>query len=145
MSFETNDLELANQVVELTNLSPGACHRATVVGRVVKREFDARGTVLTGVVVESAAGDRSFINIDQSALGAPQVSMVAREWIQTGLRTMLIEGRDVSLGIKLCGAAGRVAMLDAVTLVAGTTPPSRSANAVGPSFDCGGKAVATPP
>jgi S1-C subfamily serine protease len=131
------------QVVSLFNLSPGQCYATSISGRIVKREFDARGVVPTGVAVEVPSGERSFINIDQYAFA--QLSNVARAWIITGLQRLLNEGREVTLGIKLCGAGGRVAYLDAVA--APSTPPisSPSPNAIGPSFDCGTKAVAEQP
>jgi hypothetical protein len=134
-----------NQVVALGNLSPGPCSRASLSGRVVKREFDASGLLPTGLTIESSSGERSFINIDVNALAAPQLSMVAREWIVSGLQTLLHEGREVALSVKLCGAAGRIAYLDAVS--SPSSPPSSPGPpvAMGPSFDCGTKAVSEQP
>jgi hypothetical protein len=133
------------QVVALGNLSPGPCSRASLSGRVVKRQFDASGLLPTGLTIESSSGERSFINIDVNALAAPQLSMVAREWIVSGLQTLLREGREVALSVKLCGAAGRVAYLDAVS--SPSLPPYSPASpvAMGPSFDCGTKAVSEQP
>jgi hypothetical protein len=131
------------QVISLFNLSPGECFATSISGRIVKREFDARGVVPSGVSVEVPSGERSFINIDQYALA--QLSNVARSWIITSLQTLLNEGREVTLGIKLCGAGGRVAYLDAVAAPSTPPIPSRSPNAIGPSFDCGTKAVAEQP
>jgi peptidoglycan hydrolase-like protein with peptidoglycan-binding domain len=133
------------QVVALGNLSPGPCSRAFLSGRVVKREFDAKGLLPTGLTIESSSGERSFINIDVNALTTLQLSMVAREWIVSGLQTLLHEGREVALSVKLCGAAGRVAYLDAVS--SPSSPPSSPGPpvAMGPSFDCGTKAVSEQP
>jgi S1-C subfamily serine protease len=131
------------QVISLFNLSPGECYATSISGRIVKREFDARGVVPSGVSVEVPSGERSFINIDQYALA--QLSNVARSWIITGLQTLLNEGREVTLAIKLCGAGGRVAYLDAVAAPSTPPIPSRSPNAIGPSFDCGTKTVSEQP
>ena len=120
------------QVVKLAHLFPSDCHRTAVTGRIVKREFDARGIVPTGVVIQSPSGDRSFINIDQVTIDSPKISAVARGWILTGLRTMLNEGQDVSIDIKLCGAAGRVAYLDGVSISGAAVPPRL---ATGTQFD----------
>jgi hypothetical protein len=133
------------QVVALGNLSPGPCSRASLSGRVVKREFDASGLLPTGLTIESSSGERSFINIDLNALAAPQLSMVAKEWIVSGLQTLLREGREVALSVKLCGAAGRVAYLDAVSSPSSSVSSPGSPVAMGPSFDCGTKAVSEQP
>jgi hypothetical protein len=133
------------QVVALGNLSPGPCSRASLSGRVVKRQFDASGLLPTGLTIEGSAGERSFINIDVNALAAPQLSMVAREWIVSGLQTLLHEGREVALSVKLCGAAGRVAYLDAVSSPSSPTSSPGSPITMGPSFDCGTKAVSEQP
>ena len=133
------------QVVALGNLSPGPCSRASLSGRVVKREFDASGLLPTGLTIESSSGERSFINIDVNALAAPQLSMVAKEWIVSGLQTLLREGREVALSVKLCGAAGRVAYLDAVSSPSSSVASPGSPIAMGPSFDCGTKAVSEQP
>jgi len=80
-----------------------------------------------------------------SALAAPQLSMVAKEWIVSGLQTLLREGREVALSVKLCGAAGRVAYLDAVSSPSSSVASPGSPIAMGPSFDCGTKAVSEQP
>lgn len=136
-----------NKVVRLSSLTTGeGCHPSTISGRVVQREFDKTGVIVTGVVVQVPSGDRSFINIDQTAIDVPQVSLLARGWILVGLRTLLKEGEEVRLGIKLCGAAGRVAILSEV-MTAGYLSPSTAPTAakLGPSFDCGTKAISTQP
>lgn len=133
-----------NRVISLSNLSPDSCQAAAIAGRVAKREFDPAGIVPTGIVIEDLSGDRNFINIDTRAINSPQISMAARGWIMTGLRTLLNEGQEVRVGIKLCGAAGRVAYLDTVS-IAPTSQPNCPSKAVGPSFDCGAKAVGTQP
>lgn len=139
----------SSRVIRLSNLSPGSdCHPASVSGTVVKREFDERGLFMRGLVLQEADGDRAFVNVDRAAIDAPQVSMVARGWIVTGLRTMLAEGQRVRLGIKLCGASGRVIMLNEVMSASAAPPaqpaaPAAPAAAYGPSFDCTSKAATT--
>ena len=136
----------SSRVVRLSNLSPSSdCHPASVSGSVVKREFDERGLSMRGIVLQEADGDRTFINVNQVAIEGPEVSMVARAWILAGLRTMLAEGQRVHLGIKLCGASGRVTMLDEVSSAIASAPatPATPTDAYGPSFDCTSKAAST--
>lgn len=136
------------RVVRLSNLTPGeGCHPASASGRVVRREFDKTGLVVSGFVVEETTGDRSFINVDQSAIDSSRLGLATRGWILSGLSTLLSEGQEVRLGVKLCGASGRVAVLDDVSprsAPATTSTPSAAAK-IGPSFDCGTKAVSTQP
>jgi S1-C subfamily serine protease len=136
----------SSYVIRLSSLSPGSdCHPATVSGSVVKREFDERGLSMRGIVLQEADGDRTFINVNQVAVAGPEVSMVARAWIHTGLRTLLAEGQRVRLGVKLCGASGRVIMLDEVATASASAPatPATPTAAYGPSFDCTSKAAST--
>lgn len=137
----------ASRVIRLSSLTTGeGCHPSAIAGRVVQREFDKTGVLVTGVVVQTTSGDRSFINVDQSAIDIPRVSLMERSWILAGLRTLLKEGEDVRLGIRLCGAAGRVAVLDDVSSRSApvASAPTTAAK-IGPSFDCGTKAVSTQP
>ncbi|WP_404292412.1 hypothetical protein ACD578_08945 [Microvirga sp. RSM25] len=102
-----------NRVVELSNLSPSDdCHPARIQGRVVKRSFDENGIVVQMFTIEESSGERSLINIDTAQLD--EASMVARGWVVKGLQTLLREGQQVSVRIKLCGAAGRVVLADAI-------------------------------
>lgn len=135
----------AGRVVRLSNLSPaGDCKPASVSGSVVNREFDRTGLVMRSVVIQDADGDRALINVDQVAIDAPHVSTVVRSWILIGLRTMLADGQRVHLGVKLCGAAGRVIMLDAVASANASQPAQPAPRvAYGPSFDCTSKAATT--
>jgi hypothetical protein len=105
----------SRRTVRIKGLSSGECIKATMNGRVAKREFDKKGVVITGVVIENASGARAFINVDSSWLNSPQLSTVARDSISTGLQTLLREGRQVDLVIRRCGAAGRVLTLDEVS------------------------------
>jgi hypothetical protein len=103
------------RVVELTNLdSSEDCHLTRLVGTVVKRQFDEdRAVVMTGVTVELADGRRqfSYIYVELTAL-----SFLDRDWVLTGLQTLLKEGNKADLGINLCGAGGRIAVLNSVRL-----------------------------
>ena len=99
-------------VVQMSSLSPGSdCHPARLAGRVIKREFDDSALIVTGVVIEKRDGSRDFVAID---LELENASMADREWLITGLQTLLQEGKQVSLGVKLCGAAGRAVVLDSI-------------------------------
>ncbi len=136
----------SSYVIRLSSLSPSSdCHPATVSGSVVKREFDERGLSMRGIVLQEADGDRTFINVNEVAVAGPEVSMVARAWIHTGLRTLLAEGQRVRLGVKLCGASGRVIMLDEVATASASAPatPATPTATYGPSFDCTSKAATT--
>jgi hypothetical protein len=100
------------RVVQMSSLSPGSdCQPARLAGRVIKREFDDSALIVTGVVIEKRDGSRDFVAID---LELENASMADREWLITGLQTLLQEGKQVSLGVKLCGAAGRVVVLDSI-------------------------------
>lgn len=101
-----------SRVLSLSGLaSDPDCHPATLAGRVVARQFDRRGTGLTGVTIEEGSGRRTFLNVD---LKTDDLGMYQIGWINEGLNTLLRQGARVSLGIKLCGAAGRVMLLDSV-------------------------------
>lgn len=136
-----------SRVVRLSNLTPGeGCHPSATFGRVVRRHFDKTGLIVLGVVVEEPSGDRSFINVDQSAIDASRLGLATRGWILMGLSTLLREDQEVRLGVKLCGAAGRVVVLDDVsTRSAPVAAAPTTAAKIGPSFDCGAKAVSTQP
>jgi hypothetical protein len=100
------------RVVQMSSLSPGSdCHPAQLAGRVIKREFDNSALIVTGVVIEKRDGSREFVAID---LELENASMADREWLITGLQTLLREGKQVSLGVKLCGAASRAVVLDSI-------------------------------
>jgi len=105
----------SSRTVRIRGLSSGQCQKDTVQGRVAKREFDERGLVITGLVIEQASGARLYINVDRSWLDSPQLTMVARNQILMGLQTLLKEGRQVDLVVGRCGAAGRVLILEEVT------------------------------
>jgi hypothetical protein len=101
------------RVVSLSNLiDRGDCHPGKIVGRVVKRSFDQSGTLPTSVTFEEKSGVRTYVNIDADKVSAS--NMVTRGWIFQGLQTLLREGQNASVGVYLCGAAGRVIMLNSV-------------------------------
>lgn len=54
---------------------------------------------------------REFVNIDVTL---DKSDSLARSWIMNGLQTLLAEGRSVQIDVRLCGAAGRVKMIDAI-------------------------------
>lgn len=103
----------AGRVVQLTGLTPkNDCSPATLRGRVVARSFNQTGILPASVTIEEADGSRSYVNIDTDDVQA--VNMADRSWLLKGLQTMLRDGNRVTLGVWLCGAAGRVMMLHSV-------------------------------
>jgi hypothetical protein len=100
------------KLLSLSNLSPDSdCWGARAVGRVVKREFGNDGLTLRGFVLEEPDGSREFINVE---VKLDNVDEVTRSWVANGLHTLLAEGRLSEAYVRLCGAAGRVEMLDAL-------------------------------
>lgn len=105
------------RVVEISNLSAHTdvtqCHPDDFEGRIVKRDFDRRGTVPTGILVEAEDGERTFINID---INTEKLGLFITRWIVPGLQRITREGNKVSLTVMACGAAGRFFYLDAIRL-----------------------------
>jgi len=100
------------KVMSLAGLYPGTdCHPASISGRVVARQFHRGSTNLLSVTLEERGGRRTLVNVDVPTqdLGRYQIA-----WIQDGLNTMLRPGARVNVQAKLCGAAGRIVMLDGV-------------------------------
>ena len=101
----------SGRVLELRGLySDANCLEATIVGTVVKRVFAEDGVSMTGFVLEMKSGAREFVNADIPA----ELDQITRGIVLTGLQTLLREGRLVIVGVKACGAAGRVQFLDRV-------------------------------
>jgi hypothetical protein len=101
-----------SHVTALSNLYPDPeCHPAEISGRVVHREFDEEGIAVTGVTIEESSGERLLANVE---VDVKSIDRVRAGWIVQGLQTLLKEGSNVSLGVRLCGASGRVVMVDAV-------------------------------
>jgi len=104
-----------SRVVEVTNLYPttDCSPGGSITGRVVKRVFDdEQGTLVRGFTIEHSDGSRSYINIDEEPVR--KASAVTAGWVIPALQTLLKEGQRVSVGVKLCGAAGRVVMADSI-------------------------------
>jgi hypothetical protein len=101
-------------VLALSNLDHETefCQPARIYGTIVQRQFDDKlGTVVTGVTVKEANGQKTVANVD---VNLDRMDMVTKGWVTRGLQLLLQEGNRVELGVKLCGAAGRVVMLDAI-------------------------------
>jgi hypothetical protein len=104
---QTNVLALSNLDHE-TEL----CQPARIYGTIVQQQFDDKlGTVVTGVTVKEANGQRTVANVD---VNLDRMDMVTKGWVTRGLQLLLKEGNRVELGVKLCGAAGRVVMVDSI-------------------------------
>lgn len=119
---------------------------APLVGRIVKREFDERGLRITGLVVESETGEREFTNVEaQQSLVDDNVDMADAGWITQGLQVLLHEGVNITGEIQLCGASGRVTMLESVQVAGAERPsatPATSADDLRKSTDSSGGRVA---
>lgn len=102
------------RVVALTNLTSGeGCLPAVVKGKVVKRDFEPNGLFLSGVVIEEAGGERTFVNAgDNRGTDAATIGLVKQ-----GLETMLRIGNRVTIGVMGCGAAGRVLKMKSLRLL----------------------------
>jgi hypothetical protein len=100
------------KLLSLSNLRPDTdCWGAWTIGNVVKRHFDRGELRLTGFVLEGKDGSRQFINVD---VKLDNLDAATRSWVAHGLQTLLAEGRSVEAYMRLCGAAGRVEVLDAL-------------------------------
>lgn len=77
------------------------------------QEFDSRGIVVTGITLEEGRGQRSFLNVQ---IDVDAMDRVTAGWVVQGLQLLLRKGNRVSLGVRICGAAGRVVMIDSVCL-----------------------------
>lgn len=99
------------RVVAMSNLEPDdRCSPALTRGRIVRREMDRSGFV-SSLVLEAKDGSRETVNVSPSlkTLGASD-----RAWLSKGLKALLRLDTIVDIGIRLCGAGGRVVMLDSV-------------------------------
>jgi hypothetical protein len=102
----------SRQVVSITNLyRDETCHRDSLTGKSVKREFAADALRLTGFVIEKRDGSREHINI---SIDVDRMNMNQRGWVLAGLQSLLREGRSISAVIVRCGASGHVSMLDEI-------------------------------
>ena len=103
-------------VLKIYNLFPSgatndSCHPDQFGGRVAKRKFDESGLIITGAVLEFDDGTRQFVNIE---VDTEVMAPIQTGWVVPGLQKLFKEGRDVSLKLYRCGAAGRVLYVDAV-------------------------------
>jgi len=104
--------DASGELVSLSNLNPSPdCVGALTTGKIVRREFRKDGLVPTGIVVEAPDGSREFVNADVELAGTDNAT---RGWVLRGLQTLLSEGRFAERYVRLCGAAGRVEVLDAL-------------------------------
>lgn len=101
------------RVLALSNLYPSSdCLFSQIDGRIVRRKFDEKNElIIKGVTIEESDGRRTYANVE---LNLENVTAARTGWVMLGLQTLLKEGNRVLLGVKLCGAAGRVVMVDTV-------------------------------
>jgi hypothetical protein len=103
-----------NNVVALNHifLNDEGCHPGgELTGRVAKVEFDQRGIIPSGFVMELGTGKRMFVNVPEVSIDT--MSRVDMAWVVQGLQRFLREGSPVVAGVKACGNAP-VLMLDSL-------------------------------
>lgn len=100
-------------VVVMTGLfdSPEGCHPFDMSGVVVKREFGKDALLLTGIVLESPNGSRTFINV---VVEVEKMSMADKSTVLQTLQLFSRIGRQTSLRVWACGAAGRAYYVDGI-------------------------------
>ncbi len=91
--------------------NPANIWRGHAAGKIAQREFSKHRLNITSVVIEQSDGSREFVNV---GVKLDKSDAVTRSWVMKGLQTLLAEGRSVQIDLRLCGAARRVRMIDAV-------------------------------
>lgn len=130
-----------DKVVALTGLSKGCGDTNSSYnfsGTVAKVNFDDQGIKILNFVYEDSDGQRSLVNVEPLSITDPGMNMADLGWISQGLQSLLHTGRRIEGSAYLCGAAGRIAVLDRVAVITGpvvataqpdqTTKPSPSAS-----------------
>jgi hypothetical protein len=79
-------------------------------GRIVKRDFDLDAITLKSITVEGSDGTRTFINVEIPS----NLSVATLGSIADGLQRLTKIGRYARGGVYVCGAAGRVLVLDQI-------------------------------
>jgi hypothetical protein len=102
----------SKRVMSLSNLyTDPSCDPRPMRGKVVKRDFEEDGIVVSSFVLELPDGTRDLINV---GVDLNDLSMNARGWIVRGLQTLLAVGHEVAAVVDVCGVSGHILMLDAV-------------------------------
>jgi hypothetical protein len=101
------------EVVSISGLydDPEGCHISRTDGVIVKREFKDDALTLSGIVLETSDGARSFVNVD---IEPDKLGMAAKGNLMHGLQLLTAVGRKASVTAYACGAAGRAFFLDAI-------------------------------
>jgi hypothetical protein len=109
------EIHNSERVTRITNLYPHndcARDKQPTRGKVVERDFEKDGVSVSSITLEENDGSRTLINlsfkrddVDQATLG----------WLIQGLQRLSRMGNTVQVRVKLCGAAGRVLMLDQIS------------------------------
>lgn len=103
--------EVGGRTKELSGLfTDKDCSPAAIQGKVVKRDFAKNGVSLSGFVLEKKDGSRTFVNVEIPG----DLNMVDLGYVTQGLQTLIREGRYIHVGVRACGAAGRVLTLESV-------------------------------
>lgn len=99
------------KAVQLSNLSPGGmCVDNRMAGRVISVRYNRQKTLPIEFTIEQVGGSRLVVNVDTHAFA--EASRLAQGWVGQTLQEHIRKGKAVDLRVKLCGASGRVVMLD---------------------------------
>lgn len=85
--------------------------RDTIVGRVVKRDFSSDGVRLQNFTYESADGTRGIINVEFDEIEKNE-GMAGLSTALPAVQQLTKVGRKFRADVFLCGAAGRVLLLE---------------------------------
>lgn len=133
-SYQTDPTQ--SRILRIYNLSSGGeCRRMAFEGRVAQRNFSGVGTIPSSIALQGDDGERALIIIDTSRVTLDYMPMVDIRWITHGLQTLLNEGRQVVIGVDVCGAAGRVVILDSIMSSVDAPIVMPSAGAQPPAFE----------
>ena len=101
------------KVVALSGLGSGdPCLPDRLSGRIASVQYAANGVALESFALEGKDGSRDLINVDLENIRS--ADMVTIGYVAQGLEHFIRKGKRVTIGVLLCGAAGRVIMLDSV-------------------------------
>jgi hypothetical protein len=106
-------LEGWDKVLWMKNLAYNSvdCHPAEFEGEIVYVKFNEEQTMPVGGTLLDNLDQRLYFNI----MPVDDVwGMSTRGWLVSGYQKLIHKGKHVELTLKMCGAAGRVMILDAV-------------------------------
>lgn len=114
VEYDTRGTAVAIRGLYSTSDGPAdpTCPQATWAGRIVHVRYDeVTATRIVGITIEDRKKTRDYLTLDESLYS--QLSAADLAWVPKLLRV----GNRVKVSAFGCGAAGRVQMLDAVTVL----------------------------